>query len=117
MELLCRLQPVPESVNITSTPQLKIDFSDAVLAELEMTATALYMRTNSLFPPLQSQPPVSFSTQDKQSDHLGTYIKTTTTTPMACPLHIATEILWRGTTKESQDPEKVPRFVSWKRSL
>ncbi|KAH7485578.1 hypothetical protein PRIC2_004729 [Phytophthora ramorum] len=109
MELLRRLRPVPEKV--TSNPQLKIDLSDAVLAELEMTAAKLYFRTDSLFPPLEGQPMVTFSTQDKRGDPLGTYIETMATTPMACPLHVAAEILWKGTTRESQDPEKVPKFV------
>ncbi|ETN19051.1 hypothetical protein PPTG_04468 [Phytophthora nicotianae INRA-310] len=111
MELLCRLQPIAESTGISRSPQLNIDISDAVIAELEMTAATLYLRTNSLFPPLQTQPPVSFFSQDKFSDPLGTYIETTTTTPMSCSLHLAAEIVWKGTTKESQDQEKVPRFM------
>ncbi|GMF27090.1 unnamed protein product [Phytophthora lilii] len=101
-----------DEVNSVYIPALKIDMSDAVLAELEMTAATLYMRTDSLFPQLHGQPTISFTTQDKRGDPLGTYIETMTTTPMNCPLHLAADILWRGTTKQSNDPEKVPRFVS-----
>ncbi|KAJ8522431.1 hypothetical protein ON010_g17701 [Phytophthora cinnamomi] len=114
MEWLCQLHPPPDSVEISSSPSVKIDLSDAVLAELEMTVTGLYMRTNSLFPPLEGNPIVSFSSQDKYGDPLGTYIETMTTTPMPCPLHVAADILWEGTSKLSQDPEKVPIFMRTK---
>jgi hypothetical protein len=111
MDLLCQLQPMAGPMKLTPKLQFHADLSDAELAELEATTASLYMRTPSLFPPLQGRPTVSFSTKDKYDDPLGTYIEITSTTPMACPLHIAAELLWEGTTKGSQDPEKVPQFV------
>ncbi|OWZ22034.1 hypothetical protein PHMEG_0003325 [Phytophthora megakarya] len=107
VDWLCQLQPTPESVTFTSAPQFNVDITDAVFAELEMAATELYPQTNSMFPPLEGQPTLSFDTKDMYADPLGTYIETRTVTPMACPLHEAGEILWNGTTKISKDP--VPR--------
>ncbi|KAL3673019.1 hypothetical protein V7S43_002316 [Phytophthora oleae] len=108
MELLCRLEPM---TTVISSTEFKIDLTDVVFAELEMTTATLYMKTNTMFPPLQGQPMVSFSTKDKNEDPLGAYIEITTTTPMACPLHVAAEILWEGTSKGSKDPEKVPQSM------
>ncbi|GMF45781.1 unnamed protein product [Phytophthora fragariaefolia] len=104
---------MPETVHLNSSPRVEIDVSDAVLAELEATVTSLYVRTNSLFPPIEGQPVVSFVMKDKYGDPRGTYIEAVTTTPMPCPLHVAADILWKGTTKRSQDPEKVPIFISF----
>eukprot|EP00644_Phytophthora_capsici_P007947 jgi/Phyca11/575673/estExt2_Genewise1.C_PHYCAscaffold_770081 len=108
MELLCRLEPM---THVISSTAFKIDLTDVVLAELEMTIATLYMKTNTMFPPLQGQPVVSFTTKDRNEDPLGTYIEIATTTPMACPLHVAAEILWERTSKGPKDLEKVPQSM------
>ncbi|POM69881.1 Hypothetical protein PHPALM_13783 [Phytophthora palmivora] len=91
----------------------QVDCNDAILNELTNRLESLRLETGRIFPALGENLSTNCVTKKKCRTHLGQRIETTTTTPMACTVQQAANILWHyhTTTKKSIKNQISFRFV------
>ncbi|RLN86199.1 hypothetical protein BBJ28_00016087 [Nothophytophthora sp. Chile5] len=90
----------------------EMDNSRPIIAELEKLVENLYLDSRTVFESTQQPPAISCDMQIKQDSRRGKTIEFVTTTPMACSMHDASEIIWEELTTHREYPDKFYHFVS-----
>ncbi|RLN47542.1 hypothetical protein BBJ28_00002937 [Nothophytophthora sp. Chile5] len=104
--------PYPPTMNSPTarTVLSDMDNSRPIIAELEKLVENLYLDSRTVFKSTLQPPAISCDMQIKQDSRRGKTIEFVTTTPMACSMQEASDIIWEELTIHREYPDKFYHF-------